>query len=82
MKLELGAVGEDEYEREERDRGLRNWVSTIRRWIRLNFGGLVWVVVGGYLFWTLLHMTSSIRPSSKVRTDKPVWPDTRYIFVL
>jgi hypothetical protein len=82
MKLELGIIGDEEFETDERDPGIRNWVLQIRRWIRLNFGGLLWFVVGAYLFWMLLHMTAGLKPSSRLRTEKPIWPDTRYMFVL
>lgn len=82
MKLELGNIGDEELDTEERDTGLRIWVAWIRRWIRLNFGGLLWFVVGGYLFWMLLHMTAGLKPSSRLTTEKPIWPDTRYMFVL
>ena len=83
MKLELGVTGEEpEVEFEERELGPLNWVSRVRRWWRLNVGGFLWVVVGAYLLWRLLNVMAGVYSSSDVVIDKPVWPDTRNIFVL
>jgi len=83
MKLELGVTEEDpEIEYEDGDLGVLNWVSRVRRWWRLNVGGLFWVVVGVYLLWRWLNMMAKSYPTLNVVADEPVWPDTRYIFVL
>jgi len=84
MKLELGVTEEEpEIEYDEGERGLlMNWVSRVRRWWRLNVGGLFWVVVGMFLLWRWLNMMVKCYPTSKLVVNEPVWPDTRYIFVL